>query len=90
MARSRAEVAAGDDAPRRLSMSQIVTMLLARSSSEHSSVSLSRNSKGATQIEVTVRTGEHDDVATIDAAADKARELYDELCEQYPHEAPDA
>lgn len=86
MGKDGAHVAAGTDAPRRLSLSQIVELLLTRGGGEHSSVTLTRNAKGLTQIEVTVRTGEAEDVATVDQAAAKARKVYDELRTTYPHE----
>lgn len=85
MTRDHVGVTAGADAPRRLSLSQIVELLLTRGGGEHSSTTLTRNSKGETQIEVTVRTGESDDVATIEAATAKARAVYDELRQAYPH-----
>jgi hypothetical protein len=60
-----------------------IAALLNRGGGENSSVSLVRNAKGETQIEVTVRT---DDVAilTADAALAKARELYELACQAYP------
>lgn len=70
--------------PKRLSLSEIVELLLARNSSEHSSVSLTRNSKGDTQIEVVVRSSEAGEVTTAQAAAAEARRLYDELRKAYP------
>lgn len=69
--------------PRRLSLSEIVAMLLSRTGGEHSSVKLSRNSKGDTQIEVVVRSGDRD-AETIEEAAAKTRALYDELSTIYP------
>lgn len=59
-------------------------MLLSRSGGgERSSVELSRNAKGETQIEVTVRTDESE-ITTADAAYAKACELYDLACAKYP------
>lgn len=60
-----------------------ITSLLNRGGGEHSSVVLTRNSKGDVQIEVTVRT---DDAAvpTADDAYRKARELFDSACKAYP------
>ncbi len=71
-------------AGRRMSLSQIVELLLQRGGGEHSSVTLSRNSKGDTQIEVVVRTGESGDVTTAAEALTKAMELYDQARRQYP------
>lgn len=72
------------DASKRLTLSEILELMLTRSSSEHSSVTLSRNSKGETQIEVTVRTGDTDTVRTAADAAAMARTIYDQLRSAYP------
>lgn len=61
---------------------------LAHSSGEHSSIELSRNAKGDTQVKVAVRTGESEAVATVEDAAAKAREIYDALCMLYPLSGP--
>ena len=84
MTRDHVGVSAGADAPRRLSLSQIVELLLTRGGGEHSSVTLKSNARGETQVEVTVRTGETDELATVDQAAAKARDVYDELRAAYP------
>lgn len=60
-----------------------ITALLERGGGEHSSVVLTRNSKGDTQIEVTVRTDSYA-LPTADAAYAKACELYNAACEAYP------
>jgi hypothetical protein len=73
-----------DDAPRRMSLSEIVELLLTKGGGEHSSVSLSRNAKGETQIEVTVRTGEGGEVTTARQAAAEAQTIYDQLRSAYP------
>lgn len=70
---------------KRMSLSQIVELLLARSPRDHSSVTLTRNAKGETQIEVVVRTGDEGEIVTPDAALVKAKELYDDAREAYPH-----
>jgi hypothetical protein len=72
------------EAPKRLSLSEIVELLLSRGGGEHSSVELTRNSKGETQISVTVRTGEDDNVRTAAQAALRARAVYDDLRAAYP------
>lgn len=90
MGKDGLHVAATGDAPRRLTLSQIVELLLTKGGGEHSSVTLTRNAKGLTQIEVTVRTGEADDVATVDQAATKARAVYDDLRLAYPHDTEGA
>lgn len=72
--------------PRRLSLAEIVDKqiaALARSSNEHSSVKLTRNSRGDVQIEVNVRTGESG-IETVDEASTKARQIYDHLAGIYP------
>jgi len=71
-------------AARRLSLSQVVEKLLERGTSEHSSVTLSRNAKGETQLEVVVRTGESGAVQTIADAEQAARAVYDRLRAAYP------
>lgn len=71
---------------RRITMSETVDKLiaaLARGHGDNSSVRLTRNAKGDTQIEVTVRTGEPG-VETIEDASLKARLKYDELATLYP------
>lgn len=69
--------------PRRLSLSQILELVLTRSS-DRSLVALTRNAKGETQIEVQVRTADSGEVATIEDAERKAREVYDRLRAEYP------
>ena len=69
--------------PPRVTLSEIVRALLERGPGEHSSVKLTRNAKGDTQIEVTVRSGGVD-AETLDEAARKAREHYDALRDEYP------
>jgi hypothetical protein len=73
-----------DERPKRMTLSDVVERLLARSTSDRTSVSLTRNSKGDTQIEVVVRTSDEGDVTTADDAAAKARELYEQLARRYP------
>lgn len=78
------------DRPHRLSLSQIIELLLQRGGSDRSSVSLTRNAKGATQIDVTVRTGNQEDADTVEAAAHRAVEVYDSLRLRYPMVEDDA
>jgi hypothetical protein len=68
----------------RMTLSRVVEQLLARGGAEHSSVTLSRNAKGETQIELVVRTGERSEVETIEQAVELAEQLYDRLRERYP------
>jgi hypothetical protein len=69
---------------RRLTLSEIVTQLLARSSGERSTVSLARNARGVTQIEVIVRTGDTEHVRTAADAEREAVAIYDRLRATYP------
>jgi len=72
------------DATRRLSLSEIVTMLLAKPGRDHSSVELTRNAKGETQINVTVRAGETDGIDTAADAATECARIYEQLRRQFP------
>jgi hypothetical protein len=75
---------ASKDAPaKRMTLSQVVEHLLTRSSSQSSSVTLARNAKGETQIEVVVRTDAELDIRTPDDAAEVAERVYDRLRERY-------
>lgn len=77
----------GGAAPQqRVTLSEIVRAQLAaleRVPREHSTVALSRNAKGLTQIEVSVRTGD-EGIDTLADALELARRLYDELSAAYP------
>ncbi len=69
---------------KRLSLSAILELLLQRGGGERSSVTLARNAKGDTQIEVVVRTSEDGPVLTAAAALEEATRLYDAARESYP------
>ncbi len=74
--------------PKRLSLSEILEMVLSRGAAAGaSSVTLTLNAKGETQIEVTVRTGE-DGIETVDDAQAKAAAVYAQLREAYPPAPP--
>lgn len=73
------------DRPQRMTLSQVVEKLLERGGSEHSSVTLSRNAKGATQIEVVDRTGEGGAVTTVEEAEAVAVSVYERLRGRYPN-----
>jgi hypothetical protein len=88
MPRSRTPDVPAAEPPRRLSLSAIVELLLQKSPRDHSSVTLSRNAKGDTQIEVVVRTGDDAEVTTPAEALAEAVRLYDSLREKYPPPAP--
>lgn len=70
--------------PSRLSLSRVLELVLQKSPRDHSSVTLTRNAKGITQIEVVVRTGDGDACTTPDEAMAKAIELYDQARGLYP------
>lgn len=70
--------------PKRMTLSEVVEHLLARGTSDRSSVTLTRNAKGETQIEVVVRTSDAAGAQTVDEAAAKACELYDSMRDRYP------
>jgi hypothetical protein len=70
--------------PKRLSLSQIVEMLLTRTPADRSAVTIARNAKGETQIEVKVQAGGGEDVVTVEDAEQKAREVYERLHALYP------
>lgn len=78
------EATAEHEKPKRLSLSQILELLLTRGSRDHSAVTLMRNASGETLIEVKVRTGDDDDVLTIADAEARAAEIYARLAAQYP------
>ena len=70
---------------KRTGLSEVVAQLtaaLARTGNDHSSVKLTRNAKGDTQIEVNVRTDEH--LLTVEDAKVKAQDIYESLCWDYP------
>lgn len=67
----------------RMTLSRIVELLLSKAPADHSTVRLSRNAKGDTQVDVSVRTDEVE-LPTVEAAEAKAREVYDRLCAAYP------
>lgn len=79
------ELAAG--APgKRLSVSQVAAALLeaqTRARAAGSSVTLTRNAKGNTQIEVVVRAGDSDLIQTAHDAELEAQAIYDRLCAAY-------
>lgn len=70
--------------PHRLTQSDILWLLLTKQPRELSSVKLTRNAKGDTQIEVSVYPGETDEVATVFDAERVAKDIYDRLRATYP------
>lgn len=83
---STEQTTAGEHAPagKRMTLSQVLELLLARGSADRSSVTLTRNAKGDTQIEVVVRTNELGDAQTVAQAYEQAIELYDRARARYP------
>lgn len=61
----------------------IISMLTNRGGGEKSSVTLARNAKGETQIEVLIRTDDERMTTAAEVTAE-ARRIYDELCLAYP------
>jgi hypothetical protein len=80
---TKGEPIAVREAPKRLTLSEILELVLQRGPADHSSVKLVRNAKGDTQIEVHVRTGEPG-LETIAEARQTAQTHYDELRRLYP------
>lgn len=72
--------------PSRMTMTEMVRALLTKQTAERSSVTLSRNAKGETQIEVVVRTSETTDgsVPDVEAAEAVAVDVYERLRARYP------
>lgn len=74
--------------PHKLTQGEMLTLFVERATrsapTEHSSVTLKTNAKGEIQIDVTVRTGETPEVATVDDAASKAKAVFDVLRAFYP------
>ncbi len=65
-------------------LSAFVDKVTRNAPTEHSSVTLKTNAKGDVQIDVTVRTGETPEVATVDDAAAKAKAVFDTLRAFFP------
>ena len=71
---------------KRLSMSEILAMTLAKGAAKRSSVTLTRSASGDVQIEVVVSTDDHS-VMTIEDAETMAQIVFDRLTVSYPHAA---
>lgn len=70
--------------PHKLSLSDIVWLLLTKQPRELSSVKLTRNAKGDTQIEVSVYPGDTEEVATVFDAERVAKDIFNRLRATYP------
>jgi hypothetical protein len=84
MTHPRHAATSSPEAPKRMTLSAVVEHLLNRGSSQSSSVTLTRNAKGETQIEVVVRTDAELDIVTPDDARKTAEQVYDALRTKYP------
>jgi hypothetical protein len=67
--------------PVRLSLSDILALMLTRGGGERDSIELTRNAKGETQIAVTVRTTETRDLLEAES---EAKDVYNRLRATYP------
>lgn len=79
-----------DPLRRRVTNAELVRGLIdavTKTGGEHSTIKLTRNAKGDTQIEVSVRTGDSPEVVTAADAVAEAVRLYDNLRELYPMSA---
>lgn len=70
--------------PKRLSLSEIIELILTRGQGDRSSITLGRTAAGDTTIEVKVRTGDDGEIATAAHAAQQAQAIYDRLRDLYP------
>lgn len=80
MQQQRAELTAldgGGGKPHRMTVSRMAELLATRTHTARPSVTLSRNAKGDTQIEVVCPAD------TIEEASEAACKVYDEMCERY-------
>ena len=76
-----------DPRGRRVTQAELVRGLIeavTKTGGEHSTIKLTRNAKGDTQIEVSVRTGDSPEVQTVEDASAKATAVYDALRLVYP------
>lgn len=73
--------------PNRMTLSRVVELLLQRGSAERSYVTLTRNAKGETQIDVKVQTTELGDITSVEDAEARAVAVYDRLRAMYPAES---
>lgn len=67
--------------PVRLSLSDVLALLLTKPTRGEETVTLKANAKGDTQIEVTAREREGESLADV---AERVSKVYDGLCELYP------
>lgn len=82
--RSEANNVTEPEPAKRMTLSHIVELLLTKAGHDRSSVTLSRNAKGETQIEVVVRTGDSSEVSDVLEAEQRAGDVYDRLRAKYP------
>lgn len=73
-----------DEKPARMTLGRVIERLTERGASNTSSVTLARNAKGETQIEVVVRSDPEGMPATIEEAELVAGVVFDRLRARYP------
>lgn len=73
-----------NDAPQRMTLSRVVELLLTRSARTHSSVTITRSSSGTVGFDVTIATGDTDEVVTAEQASALCQTIADALIEKYP------
>lgn len=74
--------------PKRLSLSEILEMVLTRQPRDRSSVTIGRTSSGETVFEVKVAAGEGTEAPLVGDAQEIATDLYTALLEKYPASEP--
>lgn len=75
-------VPASPEKPHRLSLSDVLTMVLNRSSHDSESVEISRNAKGEFQFSVTARTSEGE---TLEDAMERCSGVAGQLIARFPY-----
>jgi hypothetical protein len=80
-------VTAKADKPKRLSLSEILQLVLTRQVAEPSAVTISRSASGETLLEVKVKAAEDGGANAVEEAAHRASLIYEELQQQYPSRA---
>jgi len=71
--------------PKRLSLSEILQLVLTRQVAEPSAITLLRNAAGETVIEVKVKAHEDGGLAAVEEAAEHAVDIYEQLRVHYPY-----
>ena len=71
------------EAPRRMTLSQVVERLLERGGSQHSSIDIGLTASGKRTIGVSIRTSPDGEATTAAEAAELAQAIFDELETKY-------